>query len=187
METRKKILKAALELFIKHGLYGVSTSKISKTAGVSTGILFHYFNTKENLIIELYVSNKVEYMSGVLDQLTDDLSVEEKFNVIWESRMKHCSKKALICKFCNQIEYSPFLEKVKTDERLANIHDRQYQIFRDGREQNIIKDLPVDYLLRLFTSMEVSTIRYLNAHPEYHTDSDFLESTWQTVWSAIKV
>ncbi|MBN2361530.1 MAG: TetR/AcrR family transcriptional regulator [Deltaproteobacteria bacterium] len=47
--TRKQILDAAMECFARQGYDGVSTAAIAKAAGVSQGIIFHHFSTKEGL------------------------------------------------------------------------------------------------------------------------------------------
>lgn len=56
-EARKiQILKIALDQFILKGFYGTSTRKIGEIAGVSSGLMFHYFSSKEALyesLIEL--------------------------------------------------------------------------------------------------------------------------------------
>lgn len=49
-QTKKdKILHASLEEFAEKGFEKASTDSISKNAGVSKGLIFHYFHTKENL------------------------------------------------------------------------------------------------------------------------------------------
>ena len=53
-EARKmQIIQAALDLFVERGYYGTKTSQISRRAGISEGLLFHYFPTKEFLLEEL--------------------------------------------------------------------------------------------------------------------------------------
>lgn len=53
-EARKvQIVQAALDLFVERGYYGTKTSQISKRAGISEGLLFYYFPTKEILLEEL--------------------------------------------------------------------------------------------------------------------------------------
>lgn len=53
-EARKwQIIQATLDLFVERGYYGTKTSQISKRAGISEGLLFHYFPTKEMLLEEL--------------------------------------------------------------------------------------------------------------------------------------
>ncbi len=53
-EARKiQIIQATLDLFVERGYYGTKTSQISKRAGISEGLLFHYFPTKEILLEKL--------------------------------------------------------------------------------------------------------------------------------------
>lgn len=52
-ERRNEILQAALELFVQKGYSGTKISDIARKAGMSTGLMFHYFESKEQLYIEL--------------------------------------------------------------------------------------------------------------------------------------
>ena len=53
-EKRKnEILAAGLDLFIRRGYTSTKISDIAKQVGMSTGLLFHYFESKEKLYEEL--------------------------------------------------------------------------------------------------------------------------------------
>ncbi|MEM6542898.1 MAG: helix-turn-helix domain-containing protein, partial [Bacteroidota bacterium] len=47
---QEKILNAALELFAHEGYNVVSTSKIAQKAGVSEGLIFRHFESKQGLL-----------------------------------------------------------------------------------------------------------------------------------------
>ena len=49
VETRQRILSAALGLFSRLGYHGTTTATIAKRAGVSSGLIFYYFRSKEAL------------------------------------------------------------------------------------------------------------------------------------------
>ena len=53
-QTKRQILKAALELFRERGLDGTTTKQISKRAGIAEGTLFNYFKTKEDLALYFF-------------------------------------------------------------------------------------------------------------------------------------
>lgn len=53
LERRNQILKVALDLFINKGFAATKISDIANGCGMSTGLLFHYFSSKEALYIEL--------------------------------------------------------------------------------------------------------------------------------------
>lgn len=52
-ERRKQLLTVALDEFITKGFYGTSTREICRRAGISSGLLFHYFPNKESIYLEL--------------------------------------------------------------------------------------------------------------------------------------
>lgn len=52
-DKRDKIIYAAIEEFAIHGYKNASTNKIVEAAGISKGILFHYFKNKKGLYIFL--------------------------------------------------------------------------------------------------------------------------------------
>lgn len=51
---QSRILNAALREFAQKGFDDASTIEIAKEAGISKGLLFHYFNTKKDLFRYLY-------------------------------------------------------------------------------------------------------------------------------------
>lgn len=63
IEKRARIIESGFELICKKGYYNTNTAEIAKAAGVSTGIVYQYFNDKHDILIEsirLY-GNRVFY------------------------------------------------------------------------------------------------------------------------------
>ncbi|MFA6541081.1 MAG: helix-turn-helix domain-containing protein [Bacteroidota bacterium] len=52
---RKVILDAALEVFAKEGYHASTVGAIAKKAGISQGLMYNYFKSKEELINELMI------------------------------------------------------------------------------------------------------------------------------------
>jgi AcrR family transcriptional regulator len=52
-ERRRAILMTALTLFVERGYYDTKITDIAKAVPMSTGLLFHYFESKEELLVEL--------------------------------------------------------------------------------------------------------------------------------------
>jgi AcrR family transcriptional regulator len=52
-ERREQILKAALQIFARKGLAAARISDIAAAAGLSYGLVYHYFRDKEGLFVEL--------------------------------------------------------------------------------------------------------------------------------------
>lgn len=74
-EKRKRIIEACTDEFSRHGYTNASTNTIVKNAGISKGILFHYFKNKKG--IYLYVMNYVaDFMTGLFHQWMTDVPSE---------------------------------------------------------------------------------------------------------------
>ena len=52
-ERRKAILMAALTLFVEKGYYDTKITDIAAAVPMSTGLMFHYFESKEELLLEV--------------------------------------------------------------------------------------------------------------------------------------
>lgn len=52
-KRRQDILEAALDLFVSKGYMETKVSDMAEKVGMSTGLLFHYFSSKEQLYSEL--------------------------------------------------------------------------------------------------------------------------------------
>ena len=82
-QRRQLIIAKALELFVKKGYRETKVSDIAKAANMSTGLMFHYFESKEQLYEELVrigvegtkmpgrmeIATPVDYFSGFLNML----------------------------------------------------------------------------------------------------------------------
>lgn len=76
------IMDAAIELFANEGYHPSSISKISKKAGISKGLLYNYFESKEDLLVQIMTAG-LEKMLSVFDPNNDGvLSEEEMTNFI---------------------------------------------------------------------------------------------------------
>jgi len=76
-----------LKLFVKKGIDNTSTTLISKEAGVATGTLYLYFETKVDLISELGNSIQEESLASFLDLIESPMGYESLEN-FWLERVE---------------------------------------------------------------------------------------------------
>jgi TetR/AcrR family transcriptional regulator len=70
-EVRKRLLKAALELFTKKGYAATSVREIVEIAGVTKPVLYYYFGNKEGIYLEL-MRNPHKQFECLLDAYPGD-------------------------------------------------------------------------------------------------------------------
>lgn len=69
-ETRKALLTAALELFDVRGYHATSVEDIVAAAGVTKGALYHHFEGKEEILLQIqddYISDRLRNAEEILD------------------------------------------------------------------------------------------------------------------------
>ncbi len=74
-DKRKNILSAALTEFAEHGYLNASTNRIVKAAGISKGLLFHYFDSKKKLflyVLDYTINHLMQKMSTYTVTLSGD-------------------------------------------------------------------------------------------------------------------
>lgn len=75
---REQILAVGLELFVRRGYVNTRVSDIAEAAGMSPGLLFHYFASKRDLYEELLRSGMERaYVAVFADGVTDPLAYFE--------------------------------------------------------------------------------------------------------------
>jgi len=91
-KTREAILKAAIELFGKHGFEGTSIAQLAKKAGVGKGTVYSYFRTKQD-ILHAFCEDELEYIHQQLTTKTNpDAPVLEQLVTIFIAEFEYVTR-----------------------------------------------------------------------------------------------
>ncbi|WP_020526962.1 TetR/AcrR family transcriptional regulator [Flexithrix dorotheae] len=66
-KSKELLMDTALQLFSKKGFHSTSISQITNEAGVAKGILYHYFKSKEELLVAIIQKGTNELQSLFLE------------------------------------------------------------------------------------------------------------------------
>lgn len=81
--SREKILEAALELFAQESYHSATMSRVAKKAGVSKGLIYNYFESKEDLLLKIF-DYLLELSEGFM-MPEGDIPAVERFRMIHEA------------------------------------------------------------------------------------------------------
>lgn len=84
---REQIVAAAVELFSKQGYYRTTIQQIARKAGVSTGLIYQYAQTKEDVLL-LSLMRVMELYKRELPQCSVDS--ESPLESLWSSLATYC-------------------------------------------------------------------------------------------------
>lgn len=138
-EKRKKVvLDSALELFSKRGYFSTSIEDLVKHAGISKGYIYTYFNSKEDIFIELAnnLQNKTERNEKILKEINKkNIPLSSKLVKLWDEIVKQWTSENLVFA---RLQYEFFLESSKS-ERL-----KQIMIERSEESLKLVKEVIYD-------------------------------------------
>lgn len=86
--TRERIYKTAVELITERGFDNITVVEICKAVGVAKGSFYHYFKSKDDIVIEAYNVLDRYFMEEVVTELRQDSSLE-KLKVYFIYMAKH--------------------------------------------------------------------------------------------------
>lgn len=187
MDKQKKILESALELFVEYGFHGTPTSKIASNAGVAAGTLFHYFKTKDELVINLYNRIKGELNAYVYAQINESDPVRDKFRTLFNHTLYWALKNNQEFYFIQQFHFSPHLASIPPEE-LASHAKPHIELFGQAAREGMLKPFPPDLLLTLVGSQVYGLHQYLaKAGFDKKRESDVIDQAFEMIWDMITI
>lgn len=89
--TREKIKTSATQLFAQRGFAATNVQEIADLSGISIGLLYKYYKTKDELFSEL-VGNALEGIENLIDYFSDFSEPQKTFmdfiNLIYKDMIK---------------------------------------------------------------------------------------------------
>lgn len=77
IKTRNKILKTTIDLMQKKGFDNITIEMISKKAGVSVGSFYYYFNSKNDILLDIF-HKADDYLQAHIDDSISTLPIEDQ-------------------------------------------------------------------------------------------------------------
>ncbi|SLN42953.1 HTH-type transcriptional regulator BetI [Roseovarius albus] len=132
-QRKEALIEATLTLIAEQGIRGATVREIAKRAEVTQGLIRHYFSSKEELISAAY-----EYHMKVMTQLTEGTDLQA--NTSGKTRLVRFVESGLTPPVVDPRAVSlwaGFLNKVRADAQMFEIHEQTYHDFR-GRLEALI-------------------------------------------------
>lgn len=142
-EKRIALLKAALELFAERGFNNSPTALIAKRAGVASGTLFFHFNSKEELIRELFNEIRDRIELNILANDQPDKPVKERLFSGFYGLLNYFLDHPDEFKFIEQYYFSPFNNHPNS---VPDENEKLIQLLLEARDQGLVKNESILFL-----------------------------------------
>jgi AcrR family transcriptional regulator len=181
-EKRVALLQAALELFAEQGFSGSPTALIAKRAGVASGTLFFHFNSKEDLIRELFEQVRGKVEKTISENIPDRVPLKERFLQTFARLLRYFLDNPDEFRFLELYHFSPFNE-----ERCCNSGEAAplKDLLLQARKQGLIKDAPLLFLEAVAFG-PISSLAKEHANRRTPIDDELVRLTVEACWEGLK-
>ena len=172
----ERILQAALKRFATYGYQKANTDEIARDAGVSKGLIFHYFGKKQ-VLYERTISGVIDF----LNEQSNDLFTKQYMNLVEVVVVSTRYKIKLEQEYPDHLHLliAAYTQKHSLPEtiqaKLARYMDGNMKI-ANQLLPNIIEQLPikkelaqqdvVQLVLGVVNQISVESLQFIRAHPE---------------------
>ena len=89
MSKKEEILLSTLDLASKYGLKSLSMSQIADSVGIKKPSLYNYFNSKEELIKEMYEYIRNKSKQDIANFILDNINEKSSYDILYNSVMNY--------------------------------------------------------------------------------------------------
>lgn len=182
IETRDRIVKAAISVFGQAGYDAAAMSEVAIQAGVAKGTLYLYFSSKEKLFEEIYQQCLAERLQVCGADTEEQLSVMERLcrrlhnGTRWE--LAEPLKNQLVRAYLTHPVFGKQVENVVESLNTQAL----MPIFQQGIASGELRALPLNLLMEIYIRFGSAVYYYIEKHPE---DAEN-ESLWQAIYASLK-
>ena len=182
---REALVKATLNLVNNNGFHAAPMSKIAKTAGVSPGTIYLYFENKQDLINQVYIEVKAAFTQFAFKDYDKNLSVENGFELIWKNIAEFKLKEVEEAMFLSQCDNTPMIDESSRKEGLKHLRPL-LDLWERGKKEGIIK-LVSPYMLYAFSIYPIAFLMNMQQRQLLKLKASHVNEAYEMAWNSIKI
>lgn len=176
--NRRLFLRAAEDLFADKGFLGTSIGEISKKAGFSKGAIYNYFNSKEEVILELIDFEFNQYAEGIDLFQDDSITLRKKISRLVEYNLQFFTERESFFRIVMPKLFQfvkglndPIVKKIR--EKMLSVRSKIVELIMKNRNE-VNSDYESEELADLIMSVQHNYIRRKIVHK---TEGQTIETT----------
>ena len=162
-DKRRAITSAAIRIIASRGL-GAPTALIAKEAQVSNGSLFTYFDTKTELLNDIYRELKVEMAAAALDDLPTEAGTREQMLWMWSHWLRWAAacpeKRRALAHLDVSDEITP-ASRQAASQAMSGIA----ALLERSCAQGAMRDAPLRLVVSLMSALADAAVDFIIADP----------------------
>ncbi len=159
-EKKKLVLESALELIRENGFHGTPMSRVAKQAGVAAGTIYTYFESKDELILDLYQYVKTNILTEIRAKDDPSLDYETRFFNFWDNLKTLFLEQRGCQRFLEQFMSSPYNTQ-RLQQKPDNWHTWTCEFFQEGIDSGALRAMNPAVLSIMVQGSIISLVRVL--------------------------
>lgn len=168
-ERRRQVLQATIEVVAAHGFEAASARAIAAAAGVSKGLIWHYFDDKTDLMRQAVVEAVRTIRDEAVARVPQDLPVPDLVRAyvttVARLRMARQREFQAMQRISARLE-GPDGRPVFSILDYEELHRGQELLFRRGQAEGSLGEFDVRVMAVTYQAAVDAMFDYLDAHPE---------------------
>lgn len=182
---REALVKATINLVNNNGFHAAPMSKIAKTAGISPGTIYLYFENKQDLINQVYIEVKAAFSNFAFKDYKGDFSVETGFENIWKNIAEFKLKEIEEALFLSQCDNTPMIDEPSRKEGLKHLQPL-LDLWERGQSEELIKAVS-PYMLYAFSIYPIAFLMNMQQRELYELTPLDINKAYEMAWNSIKI
>ncbi len=184
IDKRRALLKATLQLVNNGGIQGASMAKIAKEATISPATIYLFFDSKQELLNQLYLSVKSSFTQAAFSTLLPNDTVPKQFETIWHNMALYKLAHPEEASFLSQCDNTPMIDSKTRQEGLRYLAPL-FDLWKAGIRSGIIKEYS-PYLLYAHTIYPMAFLMNTHNNQLCIVDEELLNKSFKMAWDSIK-
>jgi len=181
---REAVLKSTLALIKEHGFHGTPMSMIAKHAGVAAGTIYHYFESKDTLIVELYIYVKDKLAIAISKNDDESLPYKDRFFNLMINQFDFYVGNADALTFLEQYVNSPYAKNFPEKDSQLFVN-KIHTFFNYGIENAYFKNIDSRLLAPTIKGTLVAAANFQLSQHIVFSREDIIEVV-NIIWDGIK-
>ncbi|WP_116126682.1 TetR/AcrR family transcriptional regulator [Lewinella sp. IMCC34183] len=182
---RAALVRATITLVNNSGFHAAPMARIAKLAGVSAGTIYRYFESKQDLINQVYLEVKSAFSVSAFRDYEETDSVEADFRKIWYNIADFKLREVEQALFLSQCDNTPMIDEASRQEGLRHLKPL-LDLWERGQELGSIR--PVSpYLLYAYTVYPVAFLLNMQERGYCELTPARVDAAYEMAWNSIKI
>lgn len=184
-DKRAAVMQAMMELVMENGFHGTAMSMVARRAGVAAGTIYHYFESKEEVINQLYAELKQRMSDVLIEESMGKGTIKDRFFGFYYNLYRYFISHPAEFYFLEQYINSPFISQF-VQEPNQRFSEPVVQFLQQGMELGVMRPLDLRMLVALVYGHVVSLAK-LQLSAEMEIDQAMLEQAAQSCWDGVRI